>query len=74
MTTLMKILTFFRLVDAHDLTLSITSIGMYISLYRLATTPQASYNDIGALLITLGGYSYKKFINKPVTKGENADS
>lgn len=73
MNTLMKILIFFKLVDAHDETLSITSIAMYISLYRLATTPQASYTDIGALLVTLGNYGYKKYLNnnqQPV-KGAN---
>lgn len=74
MTTLFKILAFFRITDAHDNTISITSLAMYVSLYRMITVPSASYADIGALLVTLSSYSYKKFINKPVTKGENADS
>lgn len=78
MTRLFKILAFFRVIDSYDETLSITSIAMYISLYRLATTPQASYCDIGALLVTLGAHSYKKVINKDnnqdTLKGSNENS
>ena len=64
MTRLFKILTFFRVIDVNDQLLSITSLAMYISLYRLVTTPQASYTDVGALLVTLGNYGYKKYLNK----------
>ena len=63
MDRIFKILIFFRLVDGFDNTLSITSIAMYISLFRLATTPSASYTDIGALLVTLGAHTAKKVIN-----------
>lgn len=64
MKTLFKILIFLRLVDETDGNLSLTSIGMIISLVRLATTPNASYCDIGALLVSLGAHTYKKVINQ----------
>lgn len=64
MSALLKTLAFFRITDAHDNLLSITSIALYISLFKLATTPNAGYSEIGALIATLGAYSAKKLINK----------
>lgn len=71
MNTLFKILTFFRIVDANDQLLSITSIAMFVSLYRLTTTHDASFTDIGALIATLSAYSIKKVINNNAQKGTN---
>jgi len=77
MDKLFKIMTFFRLIDPVDNNLSITNIAMIVSLIRLGTTPQASYQDIGALMLTLSSYSYKKYLHKdnqqPQTKGDNAN-
>lgn len=64
MNRLFKILIFFRIVDGYDNTISLTSLAMYISLFHLATVTNASYTDIGALLVTLGAHTYKKVINK----------
>ncbi len=64
-----RILAFLRITDANDNNISLTSLAIYISLFRLATTPQASYSDIGALVTTLGAHAYKKFINKDAQKG-----
>lgn len=60
---LFKILIFFRIVDFHDNLLSITNIVMYICLFRLVNAPQASYNEIGGLLVSMAAYSYKKYLN-----------
>lgn len=59
-----KVMIFFRLVDAHDMTLSITNIALYITLYKLATVDQASMVDVGAVMVSLSNYGLKKYINK----------
>lgn len=71
MDRLFKIMTFFRIIDVNDQLLSITSLAMYISLFRLCTVPQASYGDVGAVMITFANYGFKKFINKPQSKGSD---
>lgn len=37
---------------------------MIIVMYKLAVTPNASIMDLGAFFCALGGYNYKKYINK----------
>ena len=59
-----RVMAFFRITDAYDQNLSITSLAMYVSLFKLATTSQASYTDIGALLVTLSAHTAKKFLNQ----------
>jgi hypothetical protein len=62
----LQVAIFVRLVDAHDETLSITNIAVYIVLVKLALAQQASLVDCGGLLISLSHYGYKKYINKDV--------
>lgn len=64
---LLKTAVFLRLVDGHDGQLSITNIAMFVVLYKLFTVEAASINDLGALLVTLGAYNYKKFLNQDRT-------
>lgn len=59
-----KVMIFFRLVDAHDMTLSITNIALYITLYKLATVEQASMTDVGAVMVSLSNYGLKKYLSK----------
>jgi hypothetical protein len=63
---LLRILIFFRIVDAHDLTLSLTNIGMIIALYKVYATPALSMVDIGTLFCMLSQYSLKRYINQGV--------
>lgn len=73
MKRLISILSFFRIVDAHDETLSITNIALYIVLYKLTMAPAINITDVGALVIALGNYSIKKIINKNTPIGLIAD-
>ena len=67
MDKVLRVLIFFRLVDGFDGNLSITNLGMFVSLYRLITVPQASYSDVGATLIAFGNYGFKKYLNNNTT-------
>lgn len=60
------ILTFLRLVDAHDGNLSLTNLAVIITLAKLAIAPVTSFVDVGTLFIALASYSYKKVVNKDV--------
>jgi hypothetical protein len=46
------------------MTLSITNIALYITLFKLATVQQASMTDVGAVMVSLSNYGLKKYINK----------
>lgn len=59
---LIKILNFFSLVD-NDQKLSLTSIGLYTVLIKLAIAPSPSLTDVGALLLVLLNYAHKRKTN-----------
>ena len=61
---LCRILVFFRVVDPFDNNISITNIALIITLYKLATVEQASMVDVGAVMVSLSNYGYKKYLNK----------
>jgi len=61
---LLKFLIFIRLVDSHDQSLSVTNIAMYIVLFKLATSQQASAVDLGSMFLAMSNYGLKKYINK----------
>lgn len=62
---------FVRLIDPHDSNISITNIALVIALFKLATAPVTSLTDIGALMVGLLNYSYKKYLNQNL--GQAAD-
>jgi hypothetical protein len=53
---------FLRILDDGN-QLSLTNIAVYITLYRLATSPVTNYTDIAALLAAMGTYTVKKVIS-----------
>jgi hypothetical protein len=59
---LIKIGKFTRLIDENN-TLSITQIACMIVLFKLALAPSTNIIDLGTLLVTLGHYSVKKYLN-----------
>lgn len=61
---LLKPLVFLRLVDAHDGSLSLTNVAMYVALTKLAVAPQAGVTEVATLLLALLSYSAKKVINR----------
>jgi hypothetical protein len=60
MNRLLRFLSFLRVVDGHDQTLSLTSIGLIVVLVKIALVPQPSLVDLGALLGTLLLYAHKR--------------
>lgn len=65
---LLDILIFLRICDEHDNSLSITNLAMFVVLYKLAVVTNTSVIDLGTLLVALGGYNLKKFINADMVK------
>lgn len=59
-----KVLTFFRVIDAHDGMVSLTNLAVLIVLIKLAIVPSTTVMDIGTLLVALTNYTGKKLINK----------
>jgi hypothetical protein len=57
-----KFLTFIKIMDDHDESLSLTSIALWVVLVKLALVQSASIVDIGALLVSLASYQGKKMI------------
>lgn len=55
-----KILAFLRVTDAHDGRLSLSNISVIVVLTKIAFMPACSEMDIGALLVVLLNYAYKK--------------
>ena len=69
---LFPILIFFRIIDAHDGTVSLTNLGIIIILFKLAMTPSTNMMDIGSLFIATMNYNYRKFLNKQtITQAAN---
>lgn len=72
-TLLLKPLVFMRLVDAHDGSLSLTNVAMYVALTKLAIAPQAGVTEVATLLLALLSYSAKKVINRKSGSGTAVD-
>lgn len=61
---LCRLLSFFRIIDEHDYSISLTNIAMYIVMWKLISTNNSSIVDLGAFFCALSGYNFKKYINK----------
>lgn len=59
----MQALIFLRVVDAHDLTISLTNLGLIVVLVKLALVKQASMTDLGAMFLSLLAYQTKRMTN-----------
>jgi hypothetical protein len=57
---LKKVLNFLSLLS-NDEKLSLTSVGIYIVLIKVAIAPSPSIGDIGALLLVLLNYAHKRY-------------
>jgi len=60
---------FFRLLDDSNV-ISLTNIALMIVIGKLAVTPSLSIPEIGALLLGLLNYSYKRYIRYKEPKPE----
>lgn len=58
-----KILMYCRVNDENGM-ISLTNIAMIIVIYKLATTPVVSFQDITALAIGVIGYQAKRAITR----------
>lgn len=56
-------LSFLRLIDNNNV-LSLTNITMILIIYKIATTPAMSFQDITALALGVMGYQVKRLIEK----------
>jgi hypothetical protein len=61
MNFLKRILNFLSLVN-DDGALSVTTLGVYVVLVKLAMTPNWSLNEAGVLLVTLMNYAHKRHV------------
>ncbi len=57
------ILVFLKLIDQNDNTLSLTTLSLYIALFKLALSPTTSFVEVSGFLIAAGLYQGKKLIN-----------
>ncbi len=62
MARLLKLLVFLRLVDRHDMVLSVTSIGLWITIIKVAMVRQPSLVDLTALGAMLLSYAHKRHL------------
>ena len=60
MSTLLKVLDFFSLLDSAQ-RLSITNTAMYVVIAKIATSPSPTIMDLGALLLSLANYAHKRY-------------
>jgi hypothetical protein len=58
-----KVLKYFRINDEKGL-ISLTNIAMILVLYKLATTPALSIQDLTALFVAVLGYQFKRIAIK----------
>jgi len=59
----MRTLNFFRLIDENGL-LSLTNIAVIVVIAKLSMAQQLDFSAVAALLTAIGGYSFKRFVNK----------
>lgn len=61
-SVLLRILSFLRITDEFN-NLSLTNLGVYVSMYRLLTVPNASYTEVGTFIMAAAAYNYKKVLS-----------
>jgi hypothetical protein len=61
-SSMLKIGQFLRILDDSG-QISLTNITVYITMYKLATSPVTNYTDIAALVAALSTYTVKKIVN-----------
>ena len=59
---LLQIGKFMRVISPQGDGISITNIGCYIAMIKIALVPQASVADLGVLLISLLNYCHKRHV------------
>lgn len=69
--TLLKYLTFFRIIDPKDQLISLTNVALMVVLGKLVYVPSVSATEIGALFVSLLAYSSKKMINRRIKKDQD---
>ncbi len=69
---LLRALVFLRLADAHDSPLSLTDIGTWIVLIKIAILRQPTLPDLAALLAMLLARAHKHYLGAGAVK--NADA
>jgi hypothetical protein len=74
MKKLNNFLIWLRLVDAHDRTLSITSLGVFVCLFKVAVASQVGFPDLAALLLTLLSYNGKKVMQRQAEQKDVTDN
>jgi len=60
----LKVCIFFRLVDAHDWVISLTDVGTWVVLVKIAISRQPSLPDLTALMAMLLARAHKKYIGR----------
>ncbi len=68
------LMIFLRLVDSHDMVLSITSIGLWITIIKVAMVRQPSLVDLTALAAMLLSYAHKRHLGHSVLQEKSDDS
>jgi hypothetical protein len=63
MNPLLKLLSFLRVVDAHDGTVSWTTVALIVVVMKLALAPAAGFAEIGGLFLALLAHQGKKLIH-----------
>lgn len=67
-----RALEFLRLVDPHDGQLSLSNIAVWVVLAKVALIRDAGMVDVGALLVAMLNYAYKRRVNSIVEAGPDA--
>lgn len=63
MNKVRDLLSWLRIQDVDGL-LSLTNLGVIVVLAKIAVSPNTSITELGALMVTLIGYNYKKRLHK----------
>jgi len=76
MARFLKVLVFLRLVDSHDMVLSMTSIGLWITIIKIAMVRRPSLVDLTALGAMLLSYAHKRHLapRESLKVDDSADS
>lgn len=70
---LYKYLVFFRVIDEHDSKLSLTNIAVIICLFKIIYAPTLSLTEVGAFMLAMLNYAYKKHVNSGVDADADTD-
>lgn len=71
---LLRLLTFLRVVDAHDGLVSLVNLALLVAVAKLALVRGAGIPDISALMLTLLAYAHKKHVNAKAQATEDETS